>query len=124
MSNSLTLNDMICKIEQICEITEKSNEEKLSIYEEKYNDLLRKHFAGLITYSHFKKQTQIAVDCINFYREKMGFCSFEEALEMLSTEDNPDEVLMVNPDLVKYAGTEKFHKIPIIVCAFTENKIN
>jgi hypothetical protein len=48
----------------------------------------------------------------------LGLCSLEQEIEMMAeNEGDPNELLMINPDLLKYVGTEEFLKVPIIVPA-------
>lgn len=102
----LTTSEMIVYVEKLANLTDKSDEEKLVLYEQKYNELIRKKFANLIDQEKFNKHFAIAVDCIDFYRQKLGLCSLEEEIK------NEDELLMINPDLLKYVGTEEFLKVP------------
>ncbi len=114
----LTTSEMIVYAEKVANITDKSDEEKLALYEQKYNEIIRKKFANLIDQEKFAKHFAIVTDCIDFYRQKLGLCSLEEEIEMLAeNEGDPNELLMINPDLLKYVGTEEFLKVPIIVPA-------
>jgi hypothetical protein len=112
----LTTIEMIAYAEKVANITDKSDEEKLALYEQKYNEILRKKFAQLINEEKFVKHFSIVVDCIDFYRQKLGLYSLDQELEMLAeNEGDLDELLMINPALLKYVGTKEFLKVPIIV---------
>jgi hypothetical protein len=114
----LTTREMIVYAEKVANITDKSDEEKLALYEQKYNEIIRKKFANLIDQKKFDKHFAIVTDCIDFYRQKLGLCSLEQEIEMMAeNEGDPNELLMINPDLLKYVGTEEFLKVPIIVPA-------
>lgn len=116
----LTTSEMIVYAEKVANITDKSDEEKLALYEQKYNEILRKMFAQLIDDGKLVKHFSIVVDCIDFYRQKLGLYSLQQELEMLAeNEGDLDELLMINPALLKYLGTKEFLTVPIIVPAPT-----
>lgn len=114
----LTTSEMIVYAEKVANITDKSDDEKLALYEQKYNEILRKMFAQLIDDGKLVKHFSIVVDCIDFYRQKLGLYSLQQELEMLAeNEGDLDELLMINPALLKYLGTKEFLTVPIIVPA-------
>ncbi len=116
----LTTIEMIAYAERVANITDKSDDEKLALYEQKYNEILRKMFAQLIDDGKLVKHFSIVVDCIDFYRQKLGLYSLQQELEMLAeNEGDLDELLMINPALLKYLGTKEFLTVPIIVPAPT-----
>lgn len=122
----LNMQEVVALVETRTNMTDKSDKEKLDFYELKHDELLRKKFVNLIDDETFRKHIAIALDCVNFYRRKLGYCSFEQELEIKGMNDNsdPNELLMINPDLKKYIGTEEFMRVPIIVPAPTQRKPN
>jgi hypothetical protein len=121
-----TTEEMVAYVENIVGIANNSNEEKLEFFERKHAEAIRKLFTNELTQETYNKRYHMFIDCINCYRNKLGLIDYETKMNNTSILDggnlvmdggDPNEELMINPDLFEYAGTKDFYKIPIIVRA-------
>jgi hypothetical protein len=117
---------MIACIEKLYNISDQSDEQKLAFFERKYAIILRKYIVCELTPTEFDMTYKSHMVRINFYRSKLGLIDYETEMDRTSILEggnlvmdggDPNELLMINPDLFKYSKSEDFYKIPIIVKA-------